>query len=101
MPIPPAAINGSLIMEEPKQIFQEVISDYTDSFTGERAIDAYRGSEDDDEDGVVVAWVRPDGTFRLGDHSKPEYLFCPLVQETLRDAIVEIVTRKEHEKEPS
>ena len=73
-----------------KQIFEEVSTDHIDNDTGERAIDGYFPNS---EEGCVVAWIRRDGTFRLGDHAKPEYLFCRLIQETLRDLIVEIVLK--------
>lgn len=76
------------------RLFEEVQSNHTDSFTGERSIDGWFPGEDD-ETGVTVAWVKPDGTFRLGDHAKPEYLFCDSVQVALRDTIVEVVTKQQ------
>lgn len=69
------------------RIFHEVLSSYTDEETSETAIDGYFNS-DPNSGGVIVAWVKPDGTWRLGENSKPEYLLCECVQENLHQVIL-------------
>lgn len=66
------------------RIFKEVLSDYVDPETHETAIDGYL-KNDPDADGVIVAWVKPDGAWRIGEHSRPEYLLCELVQEHIQE----------------
>lgn len=70
------------------RIFHEVLSSYIDEETHQTAIDGYLDSDPNSE-GVIVAWVKPDGTWRLGDNSKPEYLQCELVQEALQQAVLQ------------
>lgn len=70
------------------QLFKEVLSSYLDPETNNIAIDGYFKNDDSDNDGVIVAWVKPDGLVILGDNAKPEYLVCDLVQSHIRDAVV-------------
>lgn len=79
------------------RIFKEVLSDYTDLETHETAIDGYLTS-DPNGDGIIVAWVSSDGSFRLGEHSRPEYLLCELVQEHLRSVVLEKIAEGLREK---
>src|ERR1035437_721159 len=69
-----------------KQIFAEVLTDYTTP-EGNITIDAFPDTNPDSENGRVVAEVTPDGKTILG--TNPEItevdLLCPLVIEEIKD----------------
>lgn len=68
------------------QIFKDVSNDYMEDGTGRIAIDAYMS---DDGDGVIVAWVEKNGLVVPGEHSSPVHLTCSLVQEKIREAVID------------
>ena len=79
-----------------KQIFAEVLTDYTTP-EGNITIDAFPDTNPDSENGRVVAEVTPDGKTILG--TNPEItevdLLCPLVIEAIKEARIIQEERKE------
>ena len=80
-----------------KQIFTEVIFDYTDEETGNIAIDAYPNTDPSSENGKTVAWACPDGKIVPG--SNPEVRASDLECSLVKSAIVEAVAEQEVRKQ--
>lgn len=82
-------------MKKAKNIFHEVLWDYTEEGTGNIAIDAYKSRKTDAE-GVTVCWITPDGQVIAGENSDyPNDSKCARVQEAIRLAKNEQEERKQ------
>ena len=80
-----------------KNLFAEVIIDYTEAETGNVAIDAYPDNDPNSENGRTVAWVTPDGEIIKGANPeiKDSDLECSLVKNAIKDAKNEQAERKQ------